>query len=805
MEAALLVCQYTIQSLIRISGEDPGFFNFEFPEFPFYPACNICTADVNATINFDVGGKKQQLDLDFGRLTPQTKFAYQPLSASGGSENATDLFMLELLGAGALALTMQSKKLPINVTAGEEQQVSLESVDVYFQDVFGTVWCHRATMNSPVFIIPENVPEIKWDNCNSTNITAQVKAQGLDVTLPLSLPTSAQDSKFSVKAEMIGNGIDIVCEMDDGEISKVLPGDNRFAITCGGDKPHFASGGVLTSTSPVTTPVPGTGYAYSLRLTPRPMPRFLGNSSILYVFYSGNQVREGVDDYCMQSPIVFSDEMPASQDMPTNTTNISYVGENATYSLPMVPAEDANSPNVTVTAFWAWPNNTETDFKCKWTLTSGTPSGCENLSGVFTSNRTFDITVSGLGTVPKTLILTRTATNATAITHKVTFSKAPESTVSPTYPVLNTTGSSAPPSSTHVTTNIPTPASTGPIVPATNVTGPAPTGTTSGSSPVTPQDNGTASKTPDTTAPTVAATTPTPTGPPSGGATKSPNATVSTLGGTSPARVVTGTPKNVTSPASTGRPSVTSIPTSSISPRPSSPPETSSPTMSDNSTSPTPLLTSAHPTGGENITQVTPASPGADHVSTSSPAPHPGTTSQAAGPGNSSTPAKPGEVNVTASQAAKNATSPQTPTSQKTMVPTVTPAGGKANATTGGSNTTRHGDGRSTEPTTNYSGDSTTPSYNATTSLPPGPSSTLRTRWTSTGPSATTTQATVPVPPTSRPRFSNLSMLVLQWASLGVLTLLLLLVMADCAFRRNSSRLNTYTAPPYDDAEETYV
>ena len=47
-------------------------------------------------------------------------------------------------------------------------------------------------------------------------------------------------------------------------------------------------------------------------------------------------------------------------------------------------------------------------------------------------------------------------------------------------------------------------------------------------------------------------------------------------------------------------------------------------------------------------------------------------------------------------------------------------------------------------------------------------------------------------------------MLVLQWASLAVLTLLLLLVMADCAFRRNLSTSHTYATPPYDDAE-TYV
>ncbi len=80
----------------------------------------------------------------------------------------------------------------------------------------------------------------------------------------------------------------------------------------------------------------------------------------------------------------------------------------------------------------------------------------------------------------------------------------------------------------------------------------------------------------------------------------------------------------------------------------------------------------------------------------------------------------------------------------------------------------------------------------------------LRPRWTFTSPPVTTAQATVPVPPTSQPRFSNLSMLVLQWASLAVLTLLLLLVMADCAFRRNLSTSHTYTTPPYDDAE-TYV
>ncbi|AGZ95176.1 gp220 [human gammaherpesvirus 4] len=715
MEAALLVCQYTIQSLIHLTGEDPGFFNVEIPEFPFYPTCNVCTADVNVTINFDVGGKKHQLDLDFGQLTPHTKAVYQPRGAFGGSENATNLFLLELLGAGELALTMRSKKLPINVTTGEEQQVSLESVDVYFQDVFGTMWCHHAEMQNPVYLIPETVPYIKWDNCNSTNITAVVRAQGLDVTLPLSLPTSAQDSNFSVKTQMLGNEIDIECIMEDGEISQVLPGDNKFNITCSGYESHVPSGGILTSTSPVATPIPGTGYAYSLRLTPRPVSRFLGNNSILYVFYSGNGPKASGGDYCIQSNIVFSDEIPASQDMPTNTTDITYVGDNATYSVPMVTSEDANSPNVTVTAFWAWPNNTETDFKCKWTLTSGTPSGCENISGAFASNRTFDITVSGLGTAPKTLIITRTATNATTTTHKVIFSKAPESTT--TSPTLNTTGFADPntttglPSSTHVPTNLTAPASTGPTVSTADVTSPTPAGTTSGASPVTP-----------------------------------------------------------------------------------------SPSPRDNGTE------SAHPTGGENITQVTPASISTHHVSTSSPAPRPGTTSQASGPGNSSTSTKPGEVNVTKGTPPKNATSPQAPSGQKTAVPTVTSTGGKANSTTGGKHTTGHGARTSTEPTTDYGDDSTTPRprYNATTYLPPSTSSKLRPRWTFTSPPVTTAQATVPVPPTSQPRFSNLSMLVLQWASLAVLTLLLLLVMADCAFRRNLSTSHTYTTPPYDDAE-TYV
>ncbi|QCF52326.1 UNVERIFIED_ASMBLY: glycoprotein 350 [human gammaherpesvirus 4] len=907
MEAALLVCQYTIQSLIHLTGEDPGFFNVEIPEFPFYPTCNVCTADVNVTINFDVGGKKHQLDLDFGQLTPHTKAVYQPRGAFGGSENATNLFLLELLGAGELALTMRSKKLPINVTTGEEQQVSLESVDVYFQDVFGTMWCHHAEMQNPVYLIPETVPYIKWDNCNSTNITAVVRAQGLDVTLPLSLPTSAQDSNFSVKTQMLGNEIDIECIMEDGEISQVLPGDNKFNITCSGYESHVPSGGILTSTSPVATPIPGTGYAYSLRLTPRPVSRFLGNNSILYVFYSGNGPKASGGDYCIQSNIVFSDEIPASQDMPTNTTDITYVGDNATYSVPMVTSEDANSPNVTVTAFWAWPNNTETDFKCKWTLTSGTPSGCENISGAFASNRTFDITVSGLGTAPKTLIITRTATNATTTTHKVIFSKAPESTT--TSPTLNTTGFADPntttglPSSTHVPTNLTAPASTGPTVSTADVTSPTPAGTTSGASPVTPspspRDNGTESKAPDMTSPTSAVTTPTPNGtsptpavttptpnatsptpavttptpnatsptlgktsptsavttptpnatsptlgktsPTSAVTTPTPNATSPTLGktsptsavttptpnatsptvgetspqanatnhtlgGTSPTPVVTSPPKNATSDVTTGQHNRTSSSTSSMSLRPSSIPETLSPSTSDNSTSHMPLLTSAHPTGGENITQVTPASISTHHVSTSSPAPRPGTTSQASGPGNSSTSTKPGEVNVTKGTPPKNATSPQAPSGQKTAVPTVTSTGGKANSTTGGKHTTGHGARTSTEPTTDYGDDSTTPRprYNATTYLPPSTSSKLWPRWTFTSPPVTTAQATVPVPPTSQPRFSNLSMLVLQWASLAVLTLLLLLVMADCAFRRNLSTSHTYTTPPYDDAE-TYV
>ena len=816
MEAALLVCQYTIQSLIHLTGEDPGFFNVEIPEFPFYPTCNVCTADVNVTINFDVGGKKHQLDLDFGQLTPHTKAVYQPRGAFGGSENATNLFLLELLGAGELALTMRSKKLPINVTTGEEQQVSLESVDVYFQDVFGTMWCHHAEMQNPVYLIPETVPYIKWDNCNSTNITAVVRAQGLDVTLPLSLPTSAQDSNFSVKTQMLGNEIDIECIMEDGEISQVLPGDNKFNITCSGYESHVPSGGILTSTSPVVTPIPGTGYAYSLRLTPRPVSRFLGNNSILYVFYSGNGPKASGGDYCIQSNIVFSDEIPASQDMPTNTTDITYVGDNATYSVPMVTSEDANSPNVTVTAFWAWPNNTETDFKCKWTLTSGTPSGCENISGAFASNRTFDITVSGLGTAPKTLIITRTATNATTTTHKVIFSKAPESTT--TSPTSNTTGFAAPntttglPSSTHVPTNLTAPASTGPTVSTADVTSPTPAGTTSGASPVTPspspRDNGTESKAPDMTSPTSAVTTPTPnaTSPTVGETSPQANITNHTLGGTSSTPVVTSPPKNATSAVTTGQHNITSSSTSSMSLRPSSISETLSPSTSDNSTSHMPLLTSAHPTGGENITQVTPASTSTHHVSTSSPAPRPGTTSQASGPGNSSTSTKPGEVNVTKGTPPKNATSPQAPSGQKTAVPTVTSTGGKANSTTGGKHTTGHGARTSTEPTTDYGGDSTTPRtrYNATTYLPPSTSSELRPRWTFTSPPVTTAQATVPVPPTSQPRFSNLSMLVLQWASLAVLTLLLLLVMADCAFRRNLSTSHTYTTPPYDDAE-TYV
>ncbi len=110
--------------------------------------------------------------------------------------------MLNLLSPGRTCEICQEIVTLDVVSDAEEQQVSLESVDVYFQDVFGTMWCHHAEMQNPVYLIPETVPYIKWDNCNSTNITAVVRAQGLDVTLPLSLPTSAQDSNFSVKTQM---------------------------------------------------------------------------------------------------------------------------------------------------------------------------------------------------------------------------------------------------------------------------------------------------------------------------------------------------------------------------------------------------------------------------------------------------------------------------------------------------------------------------------------------------------------------------------------------------------------------------
>lgn len=796
--------------------------------------CGICTADVRVSINFKVGDATQQLWLNFGPINPNSTHVYQPLNATGGVENVTDLFMVELLGAGVMALTMRSTKLPINVSI-DEDQVSMESVDVYFQDVFNIRWCHHAQMARPVYLTLDPVPPISWDRCNSTNITAEVKAQGMDVTLPISLPTSAPASTFGVKTEMIGGGIDMQCESEGGEIPQVLPGENKFAITCTGDKPHFASGGVLTATSPATTPIPGTGYMYNLRLTPRPVPRFLGNSSILYVFYSGNS--PGGEDSCLQSPIVFSDEMPSPQDMPTNTTYITYVGENATYSVPMVNAEETTSQNVTVTAFWAWPNDTATDFKCKWTLNSTLPESCGNMSGKFAENRTFELTISGFGLTSKPLIITRTATNATTTSHKVIFSKAPESTTAPiatpTYSTLMPTGTSAnrtppdAPSSPPETTNPAVSVSTEPTAPANESSKPATPGTTPDATALTstpsPRNNRTTSKTPDAPTPEASspssnATTPTPgvsspspssnatshtpglssPSPASNAPSPTPGATNPTPNATTPTTAVTIPPVNVTSQAPPGKPGTPTGPNISGSPGPSSPPETSSPANSDNSTSHTPLLTSTHPTGGDNITQKTPATPSENHVSTGSPTPRPGTPSQTSGPGNSSTAPEPGETNVTTIPTAQNATSPSAAGSQKTTVPTGTPAGGKANVTT------KSGSGGSTKLPTD-GGNSTTPTSNATTPLPPTTSSTLRPRWNSTGPPATTTQATVPVPPTIKPEGSNLSMLVLQWASLGVLTLLLLLVISDCAFRRSSPRIHTYTHPPYDDDFETAV
>ncbi|AYA49818.1 hypothetical protein [macacine gammaherpesvirus 13] len=835
MEAALLLCQYTIQSTVHIVGEDPGFFNMEFLQFPFYPMCGICTANVHVFVNFKVGEASQRLGLNFGQINPNSTHVYQPLNATGGVENVTDLFMLELLGAGTMALTMRSTKLPINVSVNEDQ-VSMESVDVYFQDVFDIWWCHHAQMARPVYLTLDPVPPIFWDRCNSTNITAKVKAQGMDITLPISLPTSAPASTFGVKTEMIGGGIDMQCESEGGEIPQVLPGENKFTITCTGDKPHFASGGVLTATSPATTPIPGTGYMYNLRLTPRPVPRFLGNSSILYVFYSGNL--PGGEDACLQSPIVFSDEIPSPQDMPTNTTHITYVGENANYSMPMVNAENITSQNVTVTAFWAWPNNTATDFKCKWTLNSTTSASCGNMSGKFAGNRTFEITISGSGLTSRPLIITRTAANATTTSHKVIFTRAPESTTTPTYSTPEPTGTSAnstptaAPSSPHETTSLPVSVNTEQTAPTNESSKPATPDSPALTSTPSPQDNITTSKTPEATGPTTGATSPSPTpgasspspnatGPTPGDASPSPNATSPTPGNASPSQasdatsptagvtnptpnatrptpVVTSPPNNVTTPATPDQPSTPTGSNPSDSPGPSSPPETSSPTSGDNSTSHTPLLTSAHPTGGDNITQKTPDTPSEDHASTGAPTPHPSTTGQTSGPGKGSPTPEPGETNVTTTPPTQNATSPSATGSQKTTVPTGTPAGGKANVTT------EPGSGGSTKLPTD-GGNSTTPPYNATTPLPPTTSSTLRPRWTSTGPPATTTQATVPIPPTVKPGGSNLSMLVLQWASLGVLTLLLLLVISDCAIRRSSSRIHTYTHPPYDDEFETAV
>ncbi|ALF03230.1 gp350 [macacine gammaherpesvirus 10] len=788
MEAAFLLCHYTLQSVFHFAGEDPGFFNIEMLQFPFYPNCEVCTADVNISIVFKVGEANRHLDLNFGPITPTTQNIYQPLDASGGIENVTSLFFLELLGARTMALTMRSIIFPINVSMDEEH-ISMEAIYVYFLDVFNILWCQHVQMKEPVYLIPKKMPPVVWDHCNSTNITAVVRAQGMDISVPISLPTMPMATKFSLHLEMTSEGIDMLCRNEGDVISPVLPGNNNFAIKCDGDKPHFASAGVLAPASPSTTPAPIGGYIYNLSLMPRPVPRFLGNASTLYIMYSEDPDSEH-GDFCLKAPIMFSDKLPTAQDMPAPTEAVMYTGQNATYQLQPAPSENNTAPNVTVTAFWAWANDTSKDFKCKWMLHTNNqqPEGCERMTGHFLSNRTFELTVEVDNITSKTLIISRAATNVTAVAYQVTFTKAPD-------PV--TSAPTKRPEDTTLTT-------------PTGMTSPNATSPTSASTTPNATSPTSASTTPNATSPTSASTTPNATSPtsvapgstsvatsPSSVAT-SPNATGSSSAVTSPS------PASISpTPEATGPPSVITNAThpsslgSSSSPGSTSPPRTSS-TPRVNSTSVTPPLTSTHETGSKNITETAPETPNTNHVSTGVPTPPPRTTGQTTGPGNSSTSPEPGSTKVTTIPPAQNATSPSATSSQKTTVPTGTPAGGKANVTT------EPGSGGSTKLPTD-GGNATTPTSNATTPLPPTTSSTLRPRWTSTGPPATTTQATVPVPPTVKPEGSNLSMLVLQWASLGVLTLLLLLVISDCAFRRSSSRIHTYTHPPYDDDLETAV
>ncbi|AAK95434.1 gp350 [Macacine gammaherpesvirus 4] len=783
MEAAFLLCQYTLQSVFHFAGEDPGFFNIEMLQFPFYPKCEVCTADVNISIVFKVGEANRHLDLYFGPITPITQNIYQPLHASGGIENVTSLFSLELLGARTMALTMRSIIFPINVSRDEEH-VSMEALYIYFLDAFDILWCQRVQMKEPVYLIPKKMPPVVWNHCNSTNITAVVRAQGMDISVPISLPTMPLATKFSLHMEMTSEGIDMLCRNEGDPISPVLPGNNNFAIKCDGDKPHFASAGVLTPASPSTTPAPIGGYVYNLTLMPRPVPRFLGNESTLYIMYTEDPDSEH-GDFCLKAPIMFSDKLPTIQDMPAQTQVVLYTGQNATYQLQMAPLENNTAPNVTVTAFWAWANDTSKDFKCKWMLHTNNqqPVGCERMAGQFLSNRTFELTVEVDNITSKTLIISRAATNVTAVAYQVTFTKAPDPVTSaptrqPEDPTLTTPTGMTSPNVTSPTSVSTTPNATSPTSVSTTPNATSPTSV---------------STTPNDTSPTtvVSGSTSVATSPPSGAT--SPNATSPKPASISPTPGVTETPSVITNtpyPSSIG-------PSSSPGSGLTSPPRTNY-TPRVNSTSVTPPLTSTHETGSKNITETTPEAPNTNHVSTASPTPPPGTTGQTAGPGNSSTSPEPGATKVTTILPAQNATSPSATSSQETTVPTGTPAGGKANVTT------EPGSGGSTQLPTG-GGNSATTVYNATTPPPPTNSSTLRPRWTSTGPPATTTQATVPVPPTIKPEGSNLSMLVLQWASLGVLTLLLLLVISDCAFRRSSSRIHTYTHPPYDDEFETAV
>ncbi|AAK38254.1 ORF45 [callitrichine gammaherpesvirus 3] len=363
METALLLCSYVYYSVVNLPSDETGFLNVELPNFPFYPHCRACDPKLNVTFIIGSGTETETVEVAFGSLlVNQNKSIYTPVHVTGGKDGADRLFVMELLGGGLMAITIDVNQSPVS---GSEGNKPVTAFLVRFTDFMDVTRCHLVNITDPIVLYPNLIPpSIAYENdCNASSSTAQVTGQTMDWTVNITMDAEPEESSFQIRLELGGNGMHETCDLEN-YLSPIAPGSNTFFITCSGDKPNFASGGILTPISPMKS---ATEYNYSLWMGPRPVPAILGTSAkaFLWYHYTGN-VLDG-KTRCIMTDLNFTGYLHTPQQTTVSRQSLSFTRGPVVFELTNADSNTENTAaNVTICAYWGDGSVNQSPAYCVW-------------------------------------------------------------------------------------------------------------------------------------------------------------------------------------------------------------------------------------------------------------------------------------------------------------------------------------------------------------------------------------------------------------------------------------------------------